>query len=68
MEAFRDQQAGVEHVTSLNFRAGLTATPQHDLTSQMIHTNIGDQPAVGSAQMRSAESDSMLGEYRCLVC
>jgi hypothetical protein len=25
VEAFRDQQAGVEHVTSLNFRADLTA-------------------------------------------
>ena len=55
MEAFRDQQAGVEHVTSLNFRAGLTAMrPALTHTPQIIHTNIDAHPAVGLAQMRSA--------------
>jgi hypothetical protein len=69
VEAFRDQQTGVEHITSPNFHAGPTATrPALTRTPQIIHTDIDAQPAVVIAQMRSAESVSTLGEYHCFVC
>jgi quinol monooxygenase YgiN len=41
VEAFRDQQAGVEHVNSPHFRDGLAAMrPALSRTPQIIHTEI----------------------------
>jgi quinol monooxygenase YgiN len=66
VEAFRDQQAGVEHVNSQHFRDGLAAMrPALSRTPQIIHTEIdsdgwsamGELQNVASRPRHATESD-----------